>query len=463
MGLRFHVSELRLLGLLTLNAMLACALEPYFGESSAYYQCALLIGLFSVCAALAHFRYNFVYQIRIGLLITIGYYAGLVKWYEPSAFFSPVETPAQTFEVGARMFVLTSLALLGGSLGFMLAKPASALVVSEIKNTPVAVWRWLLLLSFSATLVAGYLSARSYGPTVFEGVYGTGEGSGQLLGNLQSMGVVCLVLVFIAYARLGRRGLAMMPVLLAVYYLGWGIFIRGGRLEFLSGILALLVAVPAVEGKVFRLRALHYIALIVLAFLMELWGNLRSTLATESAETLVEGYVRLADMGIYHAGTISGIATTFSNMLHMMARQVVEPQWGATYLEYILRSPPEFLYPGRPPDLSLMFLDHGYASVGGIFELAEAYYNFGAIGCLVMPLLVSFALSKIYMGALRGNWLRFFLLTAVLSVFFRGAWYQIFAFYKSLLTGLTFFGLYWAVRSLVCMKYEAAKQSLARP
>lgn len=420
MGLRFHVSELRLLGLLALNAMLACALEPYFGEPLAY-QCTLLLGLLSMGSALVHFRYNFVYQIRIGFLITIGCFAGLVKWYEPTAFFSPVETPAQTFEVGARMFLLTSLALLGASLGFMLAKPASSVVGGDIKDTPMAVWHCLLLLAWPATLVAGYLSARSYGPTVFEGVYGAGEGSGQLLGNLQSMGVVCLVLVFIAHARLGRRGLAVMPVLLAIYYLGWGIFIRGGRLEFLSGILALLVAVPAVEGKVFRLRAFHYIALIVLAILMELWGSLRSTLATESAETLVEGYARLADMGIYHAGTISGIATTFSNILHMMGRHVVEPQWGMTYLEYILRSPPEFLYPSRPPDLSLMFLDYGYASVGGIFELAEAYYNFGVIGCLVMPLLVSFTLSKIYMGALSGNWLRFFLLTAVLSVFFQGS------------------------------------------
>lgn len=421
------------------------------------------LGAFVASVTLCFFRRNLLFQARMALLIVIGYYAGLVKVVDPSAAFSPMEIDAQTFNVGARMFGLTSIALLGAAGGLL----AAGLRLSHPKRTWVGIstggksWHALFWISTAIVIFAGYLSARSYGPSVLEAAYASGEGEGQLLGNLQSVGVSCLVMAFVAGSHLRRTWITPFLVALSVYYLGWSIFLRGGRLEVLAGVLALVIAVPAAHGKVQRLRIPHYVGVLFLALFMEAWGSLRGTLSETNADmetggTIVEGYRQLAEMGIYHAGTISGIATTFANTLHMIEHGVIGFRFGNTYFDYLLRSPPEFMYPGRPPDLAWMFEAYGYAAAGGFFELAEAYLNFGIFGCLLIPFCISFFIASCYRKALLGRFFWFILLISLLSVFFRGAWYQSFAYYKASLTGIVLYVGFCVVNGLVFQRRGAS-------
>jgi hypothetical protein len=425
------------------------ALFAYFGLP------ILVFGIAVVALTTRLFRYNVVYQSRVLLLVVIGYWAGVVKWIDPEAAFSPLGTEVQTFDIGVQMFALTNIAVLGAAAGLMVAgrKLYSEGARGVSINFPYSAWQSLFVFSTVIVLITGALSARSYGPSVLEGGYAEGEGKGQLLGNLQSMGVICLVIASIAGMRLRHPWTKYFLAALTAYYLGWGIFIRGGRLEVLSGILALAAAVPAARGKLMRLRWYHYVGVILLAIFMEAWGTLRGTLhaeniTSETGSDILVGYKALQEAGIYHAGTISAIASTFSNTLHMIAHDVIHYRLGSSYFDYVLRTPPEFMYPGRPPDLAWMFEDYGYQALGGFFELAEAYLNFGILGCLVIPFLVSWFLSTCYRKAFRGSFFWYVLLTAMLSVFFRGAWYQTFAFYKAVVTGLILYLGFWVTTQL---------------
>lgn len=446
---KLNRSEWCLIYTLILNSIFGWLYINVISDSIVYYRFLVFFGLTSVFYAILHFRYSLLFQARVALLVSIGCFAGIVKAFNQNGFFSPVETSVQDFDIGAGMFVLTSFSLLGASAGFMFGRRNNKTIAErlQIYIMPRKFWFWLMVWASSVTILTGYLSAKSYGSTVFDGVYGTGGGEGQLLGNLQSIGVICLVMVCIAETRFRVSRFPIFSIMLSFYFLGWSILLRGGRLEVLSGLMAIIVVIPAISGKITRFRSIHYLILLLLAIFMEAWGSLRSTLFAGATETIIEGYTRLAESGIYHAGTISGIATTFSNILHMVKNHVVELQFGSTYIDYIFRSPPEFLYPSRPADLSLIFDKYGYSSIGGFFELTEAYYNFGAFGCLIIPFFISFFFAKIYHKVLRGNWLYLFMLTALLSVFFRGAWYQSFAYYKSLLTGFVLYFLFIIIKS----------------
>jgi hypothetical protein len=431
-------SKLLVCAVISINAAIGLCvyINPNFFGSFVY-----ACGLFALFVAVIHLRWNLVFQLRIILLVSIGYYVGLIKVIDPNAFYSPIGFDAQTFEVSARMFALTSIAMLGALLGlklFNLQKfKKNGYCPLAYRYTPI---HSIPLIYVIGVLFVGYLSARSYGDSVFVSGYASGSGEGQLLGNLQAIGVVFLVMCFISLPQWGFKFMTL-KLALVFYLLGWGILIRGGRIEVVAGILALLVAVPCARGEVFQLRKLHFFAMILFAAFLEAWGSLRSTLSDlgNTSDTVIEGYKNLLDAGIYHAGTVSGIATTFSNIVHMIDNNVIDFYYGLSYLEYIPRTPPAFIYPDRPADLAWMFQDYGYDAMGGFFELGEAYLNFGLIGCFIIPLIVSAFIAKTYKEALRGRAFWFFIFVALLAVYFRGAWYQTFAFYKTIFTGVTIY------------------------
>jgi hypothetical protein len=445
-------------GVLLVNAVLGARLFFDPGIFSASPVLIFSMGFLAASGTVFFFRRNIVYQSRIVLLVVIGYYAGLIKTIDPDAAFSPLGTDIQTLDIGVKMFGLTSIALFGAAIGLLaggreLVRPSSS--GWEGLRFPYPAWQALFYFATAIVIVAGILSARSYGPSVFEAVYATeGAGQGQLLGNLQSLGVICLVIASVAGLHLRGRWVRPFLAALVVYFLGWGIFIRGGRLEVLAGILALVAALPAATGKVARLRWYHYVGVVLLAIFMEAWGSLRTTLSvdhidSETGDSILLGYQALQEVGVYHAGTISAIGSTFANTLDMVDTHVIPYAHGGTYFDYLLRSPPEFLYPGRPTDLAWIFEEYGYKAAGGFFELAEAYLNFGILGCLIIPFCISYVLATFYRKALHGGFFPFVLFVSMLSVFFRGAWYQTFAFYKAILTGMILYVGFWIVSQLV--------------
>lgn len=106
--------------------------------------------------------------------------------------------------------------------------------------------------------------------------------------------------------------------------------------------------------------------------------------------------------------------------------------WGESYFNYLLIAPPAFL--GLPRPLGLEWWTHingETMSMGGIFEVAEAYWNFGLIGCFIVSFFISYAFAWILKRGLKFN--NYFYLTWYLVygfMGFRAIWYQNFSYFR---------------------------------
>jgi hypothetical protein len=127
---------------------------------------------------------------------------------------------------------------------------------------------------------------------------------------------------------------------------------------------------------------------------------------------------------------------------------------GESYFNYILMTPPAFLNLERPLGLEWLTAVDGEAlTQGGIFEVAEAYWNFGFIGCFIISLAVSFLFGTLLRKGI--NQSNYFFLTWYI-VFglhgFRAIWYQNFVYFRIatvmlLVWGLSYFYLKWFIRN----------------
>jgi hypothetical protein len=218
--------------------------------------------------------------------------------------------------------------------------------------------------------------------------------------------------------------------------------------------IGLLVCAGLIRGRAYRLTFAMTVFLIVFAVGIEFMGVARTTLSSEflTLPEIWDTFVRnsFGTPSIRHIGTVSSMATTFSNTVFLVDSHTVNLLYGKSFLEWIPRTPPEFMYPDRPRDYAWIFSDFRMASGGGFFELAEGYINFGLAGTFFVPLAVSFAMARAFRNALeRQTAWAYFMLFSFLGMFMRGTWYQIFAFYKCFWTALVMYACYYATHVVI--------------
>lgn len=117
---------------------------------------------------------------------------------------------------------------------------------------------------------------------------------------------------------------------------------------------------------------------------------------------------------------------------------MIDLYYGSSYFDFLLRTPPQFIYPDRPKELSWIYLDYGMTTGGGFYELAEAYLNFGLIGVFIIPTIISFILSFSYKMFLMNKYSVYHSIVffALIVSFMRGELYQSFVFYKGIVTAI---------------------------
>jgi len=106
--------------------------------------------------------------------------------------------------------------------------------------------------------------------------------------------------------------------------------------------------------------------------------------------------------------------------------------WGGSYLNYLLTAPPAFLGLPRPLGLDESVEINGVLMAqGGIFEVAEAYWNFGLVGCFLIPFLISYFFGWLLRKGLHSSnyfFLTWYLVFGFMS--FRAVWYQNFSYFR---------------------------------
>ena len=111
---------------------------------------------------------------------------------------------------------------------------------------------------------------------------------------------------------------------------------------------------------------------------------------------------------------------------------ITGPLLGESYINYFIISPPAFLNLPRPLGLEWA-TDIGdvIMTQGGIFEVAEAFWNFDLVGCFVVSFFISYLFGWLLQRGLRYSnyfYLIWYLIFGLHS--FRSIWYQNFSYFR---------------------------------
>jgi hypothetical protein len=361
----------------------------------------------------------------------------------------------QSRETAGHLLLLAMLALSGSALGWR--------VGCSLGSNPTLKIRWLDI-EFTEDRSAFYLAvfgvsgfaaatmlASSLGPYLWEASY-TQQASTQMFG-LTAYNMLCTLSVLIIFAiavcnRFKSLGVNALAMFMAVYVLIECMLLRGMRAE----VVGTLFGGFMLYSIFYRKRLSGYVVISAFSFgfvFVYLWGSYRATAA--SGFSLYDAFAFMLSSArsydylgndLYQTGTFGDISATFFNAVALIESRAMGLLYGSSYFDFIPRTLPALLYPDRPRDLSFVFYDVGIAYGGGIFELAEAYLNWAAAGCFLVPFAISSLLGAVYELALaKPNVLRLAICGVFAGSIFRGTLYQSFVFYRAATVFLAFLGL----------------------
>lgn len=397
-------------------------------------------------------RSNILFLARTFILGFIGYFPMIIKaTLGQEALFSGYEGSTQGFDIVVLMYVMTSFALLSNQIGLELAKQRSFTdFYSDPENHKdgeqkfINYWWFAGLIGAMLAVASSWMFVQGYGQTILTADYASAEqgGSGVAFGSAVVLGVVGIFSLFIAGMKGYLENWKVAFFIVCFMFIVYSQLLMGLRQDAMSTLFGILVLYGVVNKKEIGLK-LSYVPVLIVAYIfIEAWGVARFSLASgvPISDIVTLTFTSIGATDAIRMGTVSPIATTFSNTVWLIQNNIIDYSWGRTYWEWILRIPPEILFPDRPVDYAWMFQEYGLLTGGGFFELAEVYMNFGLLGALVLPGIVSFLMAKSYYYAFyRQSMLSYFLLFSFLAIFLRGTWYQTFAFFRAFLVCILFY------------------------
>lgn len=415
---------------------------------------------------------NIILASRLFLLYIVGAYPLAIKLWDDHLYFSVFEFNTQTLQVAVIMYALTLIAVPACCIGWHVGERAGrcAPAVSPRHSAPdLPYHQRVFYLCAICALLSGYLIVSSSTGTIFDSQYGSGTEGAPILGSASAIGGIALSVMFYCTLILRKKVFSFVILIVAFYLLIWCQILRGLRQDVVGVVFSCVVLYLLIEAKDMSIKLKYILCVLPFMLLLELWGLIRTGLSQfmageiDTDELFNMGLGNAAVMSdVVYSGTLGPIATTFSNIVYLMREGAIDVIYGQGYFDYILRTPPEFVYPGRPKDYATMFPDYGLTSGGGFFELAEAYLNFGLLGTFFVPLLITAFIAYFYSTV---KWNRgifyVFALSSILCVWLRGSWYQTFAFYKSFISAALLFLLVHGMAVILMGKWKS-KQGAVR-
>lgn len=384
------------------------------------------------------------YLARLLLFVMIGAYAYGVKLFLPDTYFSVFEFSTQRLEIARKMYALTLIGIPFCFTGLFYGErlPIKFQVTPTEYN--LAFYRHLsFFFGFTITASVIVLTQTISKGNIFQGAYGGAiEGTSLPLGGINTLAGIGVVIMLYWCTITKNITYWIAFSLITAYYLISCLLLRGLRQDIASLLFCLTICYFTLKFKEFKFKWLYVAYLTPLLVVFEFFGLVRSGLSQwvsgkiPFSEVLSIGLGNANYSDVIYSGTLGPISTTLANAIDGIFYTYVPITWGKGYLEYIPRLAPEILSPNRPEDYAWFFRGI-YATGGGVFEVAEAIINFGLIGALIMPFIVSVVYALVYRNFETRKTLYWtILMGAILAVFLRGAWYQTFAYVKAFEIGV---------------------------
>lgn len=453
MSLRFPDQHQARTALLISGAVFICVTAIYFLHLRIPFSvqgwAALILGIAISVTSCQLYRWNPLYMLLMLFLALPPLYSGLMVLLGINeGIFCSFGQTYQTPMVTAKVMLLTVIALSVSSIGWGLAvvkKPLSEPV------KPILGFNYRFAFYAVIAVFAGTQTAILYGDFIWNASYASNLGTPLLGINMfPGLAVIGILGMFTMLLFSAQRTFMhyMIFLIISSYVLLFCMFFRGSRLEVVvAGIGIYFLWLDTRQKKVPVARL--FICGVALFLFLQIWGVFRQTLYLSDISTLAKLRSSISfalkkkvvlsknkyQPNDYPMSTVGDIASTFYMTVGLVDKKALPMLYGRSYLEYIPRTLPKFIYPNRPADLAWVFPSAGERSGGGFFALGEAYMNFGVFGCVVIPFIFSFLLGKVSIKCISsGRVVWFFFHIYVMSVLLRGMWHGNFTLYKSLFT-----------------------------
>lgn len=228
----------------------------------------------------------------------------------------------------------------------------------------------------------------------------------------------------------------MIIILTIIIYVA----IKGVRQDSIGLLLALFAIVYA--KRIVDKNNSPYFYVIILFFISwigsTITGGLRENFTAESLSSLSSSLPFFLISGGYVVFNMNTASMTIGT-LNVIPYKINENGYlfGKSYFDWIPRTLPEFILKNRPEGPEFHMNHNGiWFGWGGIHEVAEAYWNFGYIGVIIVPFIISYLLNSFGKSLMRSSLLLATIPVVWLITMPRWIWYQNFALYKSTITML---------------------------
>ena len=407
------------------------------------------------------FRYFLIWILISGTALAWGFFKGNV-------LVAPFGPHYQTHEATTAIVAAGMLALCGSSIGWNLA--LRNLAWREMYNYRPYLSKYSRRLIYAGTLVSYFFAvfyiARAGGVVSEGNLYASESRQGLSIAfNVNNIfiffgiGLIFLGVTVKAMTAEKVIGLAGGPLILCI--------LTGSRGDYLPQLLVLVVVIitghrfsQPLESSTQKLSSLPWkniVSLIVIGvvgfYLSSFIADWRRTGSTSLAwQGLQDGnaggsFILERQHRMLNLETGNQILGTFYAVVVNLQLGFRDYLFGSSYLDYLLRSPPDILGLPRPQDLAWEMDIQGLGMAqGGIFELAEAYWNFGYTGSFLVPMLISFFFANLLKRALFSGYACpfyacFFIAFGLHAP--RSVWYQTFSYFRLITVFMVIYALAW--------------------
>lgn len=452
-------------GLASLSLMLGLGTAIYMSSliSDAvpyFWLMTVVIGLHGI-ATIRRTGANILFLFRY-FLIWVLVFATTTVWaiYGGEVAVAPWGQQYQTYENTMKLVYAGFLSMSGAAVGWLLALRK----MEHSRPTVFSLSRSKQKLLFTAGGILALLAGLSYlyaagGFIDSVGVYGS-KPKPELVefgvfNIFHYVGIATLLLASLAKSKINNRVILFILLTLTMGMLA------GSRADYMPQALILLLLfyhkhinfflrkfnyrkLVAFLGVGFLLVALAY----VLGSFIAIWrtsGDLAGTLdllfSVDRLGIIIEMYGQ--EMLWLETGNmmLGGLYAAIVNVAQGNTGLLL----GESYFDWLLKAPPAFFGLPRPEGLEwAMDIDGVRMSQGGVFEVAEAYWNFGFVGCFFVSLSISYFFGFLLKKGLKYN--NLFYLTWYLVFGFMGLraiWYQNFSYFRIMTVMLVIYMIAW--------------------
>ena len=332
--------------------------------------------------------------------------------------------------------VISTISGASSVAGFLIMPSILKLKYSKINNNDISI-----LISFVCFIICGILYARSTGESIIStGGYisDSQESKSTSIGTLNVFFFFFFSYFFIFKYWIGNITkyelyFYFFATSLVVLYIA----IRGVRQDSIGFLLAFYAII---KSKKYITKEKSIYKFVLFLFFISwigsvITGLLRESLTIENLLSIILNPFALftiisSNYVIFNMNTASMTIGT----LNVLPLKIQDQGYlyGKTFIDWLPRTLPEIIYPNRPlgPEFSMNH-NNEWFGWGGIHETSEIYWNFGIIGIIFIPMIISYIINSMGKSFLRSTSPFSAIPIVWLIMMPRWSWYQLFALYKS--------------------------------